>query len=262
MEKPIVKKLMKKIKKHKTWTEGIFVNPISYRVNNNLYYMGGFQKGNEVVATAYVTLDGEEVREEAYEAQLMLSNFADISKNILFGGEERMKIDPAYFTGPLAVPLTTDQAQVKEGAEAFTKLWNVHQDYLQDFSAYKDYYEKDVMVREEITVDDVRKTQKTASKFNMYQYKTLKTLLEKNDDLKAYAAYIESTSTWKTMTNHQREFITGIISTKEQLKKSLDELNLIEHEDEEKMLQLNYEQTIKLNEEQMLSQQKYIRYPK
>lgn len=64
------------------------------------------------------------------------------------------------------------------------------------------------------------------------------------------------------MTNHQREFITGITSTKEQLKKSLDELNLIEHEDEEKMLQLNYEQTIKLNEEQMLSQQKYIRYPK
>ena len=118
------------------------------------------------------------------------------------------------------------------------------------------------MVREEITVDDVRTTQKTASKFNMYQYKTLKTLLEKNDDLKAFAAYIESTSAWKTMSNQQREFITGITSTKEQLKKSLDELNLIEHEDEEKMLQLNYEQTIKLNEEQMLSQQKYIRYPK
>lgn len=262
MEKANIKKLMKKIKKYKTWTEGTFVNPISYRVNDKLYYMGGFQKGNEVVATAYLTLDGEEVREEANEAQLMLSNFADISKNIFVGGEERMKIDPAYFTVPLAVLLTTNQPQVKEGSEAFIKLWDVHQKYLQEFLAYKEYYEKDVMVREEITVDDVRKTQKTAAFFNMYQYKTLKTLLEKNEEIKIYAKYIESTPSWKTMTKNQREFITGITATKEKLKKSLDELDLIENADEEKMLQLNYEQAIKLNTEQMISQQKYIRYPK
>lgn len=261
MEKVITKKLMKKIKKYKTWTEGTFVNPISYRVNDKLYYMGGFQKGNEVVATAYLTLDGEEVREEANEAQLMLSNFADISKNIFVGGEERMKIDPAYFTVPLAALLTTDQPQVKEGAEAFANLWDVHQKYLQEFLAYKEYYEKDIMVREEITIDDVRKTQKTAAIFNMCQYKTLKTLLEKNEEIKIYAEYIESTPSWKTMTKNQREFIKGITATKEQLKKSLDELDLIEHEDEEKMLQLNYEQAIKLNTEQMISQQKYIRYP-
>lgn len=262
MEKQTIKKVMKKIKKHKNWTEGIFVNPISYRVNNKLYYMGGFQKGNEVVATAYVTVDQEESRGEALKAQLILSNFSDISNNILSGGGERARIDPTYFTVPLAVKLTTDQQIIKEGFEAYTKLWKLHQKYVQEYQDYKEYYEKDVLVREEITISDLRSTQKAAARINMHQYHTLKTLLEKNDELKAYASYIESTPAWKNMTKNQREFITGATSTKDQLQKNLDELGMIENEDKEKMFQLNYENNITLNEQQMIRQQQYVRYPK
>lgn len=250
------------MKKLKTWTEAIYVNPISYRVNNKLYYAGGFRKGNEVVATAYLTLDGEEVRAEAYTAQPYLSTFGDISNNIYTGGQDRLKVDTGYFTIPLAVPLNTDQKEVKEGFEAYSKLWDLHQKYVQNFLEFKDYYENDALVREEITVSDVRRTQKVAAWFNQYQYRTLKTLIEKNDEIKAYAVYLESTDTWNTWTKDQRTFIKGVTETKEKLQDNLEELGLIEDEDEERMFQLNYEYAIRLNEEQMVRQQQYIRYPR
>ncbi|MBM6615479.1 hypothetical protein JTF06_11310 [Desemzia sp. RIT804] len=262
MEKETAKKLMKKMKKLKTWTEAIYVNPVSYRVNNKLYYAGGFRKENETVATAYMTLDGEEVKAEAYEAQPHLSTFGDISNNIHAGGDDRSKVDTTYFTVPLAVSLKTDQEEVKKGFEAYNKLWDLHQRYVQVYLEFKDYYENDVLVREEITISDVRKTQKTAAWINMYQYGTLKILVEKNNQIKAYVAYLESTDAWDKMTKDQRTFIKGVTETKEKLQENLEDLGLIEDEDEEKMLQLNYEYAIKLNEEQMIGQQQYIRYPK
>lgn len=250
------------MKNLKTWTEGTFVNPISYRVNNKLYYMGGFRKGNEVVATAYLTLDGEEEKKEAYEAQPYLSTFGDISNNIYAGGKERSKVDTTYFTVPLAVSLQTDQEEIKAGFEAYGKLWDLHQKYVRAYLEYKDYYENDVLVREEITISDVRKTQKTAAWINMYQYGTLKILVEKNSEIKAYVAYLENIDVWDTMTKDQRTFIKGVTEDKEKLQESLEELGLIEDENEEKMLQVNYEHAIQLNTEQMIGQQQYIRYPK
>ncbi|MFL2105288.1 hypothetical protein [Desemzia sp. FAM 23991] len=261
MDKNTIKQLTKRMKKFKTWTEGTFVNPISYRVNGKLYYMTGFTKGGESVGTAYFTLDGEEVKAEAYEAQTYLSTFADISKNIFSIGEDHLKIDLDYYTLPLAIPVDSELSEVIAGHQAYQKLWEWHQEYNQCILEYKDYYEKDVLIREEITVDDVRKTQKTAAIVNLYQYDTLKLLLEKNAEIEAYVAYLETTAEWKKLTKNQRYFVKELTKNKERLKNSLHTLDLIEAENREEMLQLNFDYGVKINVEQMIGQQQYIRYP-
>ena len=38
---------MKKVKKYKKWTEGVFVNPVYWEVNGKPYYMGGYLKNQE-----------------------------------------------------------------------------------------------------------------------------------------------------------------------------------------------------------------------
>ena len=68
MHNQTTKLLMKKVKKHKKWTEGVFVNPVYWEVDGTPYYMAGFTKNNESVATAYLTL-GEEKLEEVLKAQ-------------------------------------------------------------------------------------------------------------------------------------------------------------------------------------------------
>lgn len=261
MDKNTVKQLTKRMKKFKTWTEGTFINPISYRVNGKLYYMTGFTKGGKSLGMAYFTLDGEEVKAEAYEAQTYLSTFADISKNIFSIGEDHLKIDLAYYTALLAIPMDSKLPEVIEGHQAYQTLWEWHQEYNQCFLEYKQYYEQDVLVREEITVDDVRKTQKTATIINLYQYDTIKLLLDKNAEIEAYIAYLEETKEWGKLTKDQRTFANGITKNKAKLENSIHTLGLIEDEDREKMLQLNFDYGIKLNAEQMIGQQQYIRYP-
>lgn len=53
MHDETTKLLLKKAKKHKKWTEGVFVNPVYWEVNGTPYYMAGFTKNNQSVATAY-----------------------------------------------------------------------------------------------------------------------------------------------------------------------------------------------------------------
>lgn len=262
MDKHTVKQLTKRMKKFKTWTEGTFINPISYRVNEKLYYMTGFTKGGESVGTAYFTLDGEEVKAEAYEAQTYLSTFADISKNIFSIGEDHLKIDLAYYTAPLAILVDSELPEVMAGHQAYQTLWEWHQEYNRCFLDYKAYYENDVLIREEITVDDVRKTQKTAAMINLYQYDTIKLLLDKNAEIEAYVAYLETTKEWEKLTKDQRTFANEITKNKAKLENSLQTLALIEDEDRENMLQLNVDYGIKINAEQMIGQQAYIRYPR
>lgn len=264
MEKEKTKKLMKKMKKLRTWTEGVHVNPISYRVNNRLYYAGGFRKGEEEVASAYLTLDGEEVKEEVYEAQPYLSTFADISTNIFSIGKERLDVDTSVFTVPLSFQVDTPELEIKEGYEVYSKLLEFHQKIVETFLEYKNYYEHEVLIREEITISDVRKTQKTAVMINLYQYFNLEVILEKNAEIKAYASYLESTENWKKLNKVQRTFVKGITETKPNkptLKDKLNSLEIIKDEDKEKMFQRNLDHTIRLNAEQMIKQQKYIRYP-
>lgn len=262
MDKKTIKILMKKVKKFKTWTEQTFVNPICYRVNGRLYYMTGFIKKGEVIGTAYFTLEGEEAKAEAYEAQLQLSTFADISKNVFTAGEDRLKIDPTYFTTLLAYPLDTERPDILAGYQAYTALWERHQKFCQLFEEYKDYYEYEVLIREEITVADVRKTQKTASTLDVYQYFTLNILLDKKDEIRAYVSFLETTPLWQELTKNQRVFAKGITEEENRLKTNLQTTEIVEYENHEEMLQRHFEYVIELNAEKIKEQQRFVRYPK
>lgn len=161
------KLLLKKVKKHKRWTEGVFVNPVYWEVDGIPYYMAGFTKNNESVATAYLTI-GEENLEDALIAQPHLSLFADLSSNILNIGMDHLKIPIAFYIKPLSIPAATDNPPVQRGREAFDRLWDIQQKYSELVRDYKNYYGHDVLVRKHIVEADVVKTQEAANMLNMY----------------------------------------------------------------------------------------------
>lgn len=261
MDKETTKLLMKKVKKHSKWTEGTFVNPIYWTVNGKPYYMGGFTKGGESVATAYLTI-GEEVKEEALEAQQWLSLFADISKNILNASNDRLRVNPSYFTKTLAMPVSSGDPKVTEGRDAYAELWEIQQEYVQLANAYIDYYEKDVLVRGEITEADVHFTQEQANLLTVMEYRTLKALSQWNDEIQAFVAYLKTSGNLDELTKDEKYFVENIAENKENIEKNLAGLNLLIDKDLEKMIEINLERNKILNSEQIAAQRQYIRYPK
>ncbi|MGK7376613.1 hypothetical protein ACSFXN_02155 [Planococcus sp. 1R117A] len=253
--------LLKKVKKHKKWTEGIFVNPIYWMVNGKPYYMAGFTKNNASVATAYVT-PGEEDRDEALEAQRHLALFGDLSNNIFNIGMDYLKINAAYFTKPLSIPVSTSDPAVLEGREAFAELWKIQQNLTSLIKDYKNYYENDVLVRKEIVEADVMKTQEAANLLTLYQYLNLQLLLEKNAEIKAFASFLKKSEGWNGLGQEPQKFVLGITDNAEKMRKNLNGLNVIADQDFENMKKLNYDKMIEDNKKIIEGQRQYIRYPK
>lgn len=260
MDDQTTKLLLKKVKKHKKWTETVFVNPIYWEVNGTPYYMAGFTKNNQPVASAYLTT-GEEKLEEALIAQPKLSLFADLSSNILSVGAERTNIEAAFYTKPLGIAIKEKEPAVMQGREAFVQLWEVQQKFKALVKDYKNYYD-DVLARGRITEEDISKTQETAIMVNMYQYLTLKTLLDQNAEIRSFINSLERTNGWSDLTKDERIFVKGITENIDKMRKNLEGLDLIIVEDFNEMKKLNYGKMIEDNKKIIEGQRQYIRYPK
>ena len=260
MDDQTTKMLLKKAKKHKKWTETVFVNPIYWEVNGTPYYMGGFRKNNQSVASAYLTI-GEEKLEEALVAQPKLSLFADLSSNILSVGAERTSVEASFYTKPLGIAVLEQEPTVLQGRGAFAQLWEIQQKFKDLVKDYKNYYD-DVLVRGRITDEDINKTQETAIMVNMYQYLTLKTLLDQNAEIRTFTNYLERTNGWSDLTKDERTFVKGITENIDKMRKNLEGLGLIVVEDFEEMKKLNYDKMIEENKKIVAGQRQYIRYPK
>lgn len=108
-----------------------------WMVNGKPYYMADFTKNNASVATAYLTV-GEENRGEALEAHRHLALFGDLNNNIFNIGTDFLKINAAYFTKPLGVPLSAADSAVLAGRAAFDELWKIQQKLSSLVKDYKD----------------------------------------------------------------------------------------------------------------------------
>lgn len=255
------KLLLKKLKKHKKWTEGVFVNPVYWEVDGIPYYMAGFTKNNESVATAYLTI-GEENLQDALVAQPKLALFADLSNNIFNVGMDWLKIPTDFYTKPLNITLQTQDSEVKKGREAYAQLWDTQQKVNSLVKDYKEYFDNDVLIRKRLSEADVVKTQETANMLNIYQYCALKILLDQNDEIKSFASYLKKSDEWSTFNREDRKFILGITENVVKMQKNLVGLDVIKDEDFERMTQLNYDYMIEKNKKIITGQRQYIRYPK
>ncbi|MDN7242761.1 hypothetical protein QWY14_13185 [Planococcus sp. N028] len=261
MDEGITKLLMKKVKKHRKWAEDVFVNPIYWEVNGKPYFMAGFMKNNIATATAYLTI-GEETKEEVMLAQFPLALFANLSSSIFQIGEARMKVGSAFYINPLNIAVSTDNPKVLTGREAFAQLWDIQQKFNRLIKDFKHYYNYDVLVRKRITEEDIIKTQETANQVNMYQYLTVSTLLVRNDEIRAFANFLETTEGGKELDAEQLIFVKTITENKEALRYSLAMLDMIVDEDIEKMKELNYHYSLKKNKKIIEKQRQFIRFPK
>lgn len=260
MNKETEKTLMRKVKKHKKWYEGVFVNPIYRIVNAKPYYMAGFTVNNKSVATAYLTTAGEEDKEEAFTAQASLSLFADVSNNIFSIGGDHLKIDSNYYIKPLEIPVNTKDSKVLVGHEAFKDLWNMQQKFNGLVLEFQSYYDE-LLIRGELTNEDIEKGIETANWINLYQFETLNILAKRNECIRAYSAYLEATKQWKKLSRNQKTFVKKIAGDVGELENNIRSLDLIIDEDAERMVALNIEKAKNDLEMGIAKQKSYIRYP-
>jgi len=173
-----------------------------------------------------------------------------------------LKIPVSYYIKPLSIPIIGADSRVQRGCEAFAQLWDIQQKFNALMKGYKDYYDHDVLIRKQLSEADVIKTQETANMVNMYQYRALRILLDHNNDIKSFAAYLENSDHWSTMNNEDQKFIKGITDNVEKMRANLEGLGLIENEDFARMTQLNYDHMIEKNKKIIEDQRQFIRYPK
>lgn len=260
MDKETEKTLMRKVKKHKKWYEGVFINPIYRIVNNKPYYMAGFTVNDKPRATAYLTTVGEEDKEEAYAAQSSLSLFSDVSNNIFSIGGDHLKIDSNYYIKPLEIPVNTKDLKVLAGHEAFKDLWNMQQKFNRLILEFQRYYDE-LLIRGELTGEDIEKGIETANWVNLYQFETISILVKRNEDIRAYSAYLKTTKQWKKLSRNQKIFVEKIAGAVEELENNIRSLDLIIVEDVEKMIALNLEKAKNDLKTGIEKQKSYIRYP-
>ena len=260
MDKETEKTLMCKVKKHKKWYEGVFINPIYRIVNNKPYYMAGFTVNDKPSATAYLTTVGEEDKEEAYAAQSSLSLFSDVSNNIFSIGGDHLKIDSNYYIKPLEIPVNTKDSKVLAGHEAFKDLWNMQQKFNRLVLEFQRYYDE-LLIRGELTDEDIEKGIETANWVNLYQFETISILAKRNEDIRAYSAYLKTTKQWKKLSRNQKIFVKKIAGAVGELENNIRSLDLIIVEDAEKMIALNLEKAKNDLKTGIEKQKSYIRYP-
>lgn len=255
------KLLMKKAKKQRKWTEGVFVNPVFWMVNGTPYYMAGFTRNNQSVATAYFTI-GEENVDEVLIAQPNLSYFADLSGNLSRMATDRANIPISYYTKPLDIPIMNASPQVQQGRDAFAHFWEIQQTFNQMLQDYTAYYNDDVLIRKHITDTDLSKMKEFAVLADIYQYQTLKILTSQGEDIQAFAAFLENTKEWSSLSRQEKKFIKGIAVGKENMQKNMEALDVLEANDFDQMVKLNYDHLINKNKAIIEGQRQYIRYPK
>jgi hypothetical protein len=261
MNDQTMKLLMKKLKKLRKWTEDVFINPMYWEVNGKPYYMAGFMKNNVATATAYLTIE-EDVKEEAMEAQPPLALFANLSTSIFQIGEARAKVQSSFYINPLKIQVSTADPKILQGREAFAQLWALQQKFQRLVKDFQHYYNHEVMERERIVEEDIVKTQETANQINIYQYFTVLILLDKNEEIRAFADFLETTEGGKELDAEQRLFVKGITENKDAMRYNLAMLDMIVDEDIEEMTRLNYYYSLEKNKRIIEGQRRYIRYPK
>lgn len=223
--------------------------------------MAGFTRNNQSVATTYFTI-GEENVDEVLIAQPNLSYFADLSGNLSRMATDRANIPISYYTKPLDIPIMNASPQVQQGREAFAHFWEIQQTFNQMLQDYTAYYNDDVLIRKHITDTDLSKMKEFAVLADIYQYQTLKILTSQGEDIQAFAAFLENTKEWSSLSRQEKKFIKGIAVGKENMQKNMEALDVLEANDFDQMVKLNYDHLINKNKAIIEGQRQYIRYPK
>lgn len=261
MDEKTMKLILKKGKKYKKFSEGIFVNPFYWVENGNPYYAVGYTKGNGSVASAFFTV-GEEDKEDAMKAHPPLALFSDLTRNIYSNGLERSKVNLRYYMQPLNIPVNSQDNAVNEGRAAYAELLRLQREFNDFMKDYTNYYDNEILAKGEITNKDVEKAQQSVVELDMYQYQIGSVLLNQHQNIEAFEAYLKKQDDWKKLDKETIGFLNGITKNMDKVQKDFEGLDLIVNEDRERMFQLNYDKMIADNEKAMESQKKNIRYPK
>jgi len=252
--------ILKKGKKYKKWTEGIFVNPFYWVENGNPYFAVGYTKGNQSVASAYLTT-GEENKEDAMNAHPPLALFSDLSINIYNNGLPRSKVNLQYYLQPLNIPVNSQDPAVNAGREAYAQLLKLQREFNDFIKDYTDFYDKDVLVRGQITEKDVEKSQKAVVTLDLYQYKIGAILINQYKEIQAFESYLKEQNAWSEMDKETQNFLRDITKNIDKVEKDFKSLDLIVDEDPDKMFRMNYDKMVADNKKALESQKKNIRYP-
>lgn len=261
MDEKITQLILKKGKKYKKWTEGVFVNPFYWVENGTPYYIVVYTKNTGSVASAFFA-EGQENNEDALKAHPPLAIFSDLSTNIFEYGLKRAEVSLSHYTKPLSIPVNNMDSQVNQGREAFAQLSKLQQEYNEKMKDFTHYYDNDVLVRGQLTENDINKVRETVIEMDILQYKVGMILQERYKDIEAFAAFLEKQREWQKLDKDTHDFIKEITKNMDRAEKELRDMNILTDEDPENMFRLNYDRVLEKSKRAIEKQKANIRYPK
>lgn len=241
-------RLLRIVKKYKKWFETYSLNPFAYEVNGHSFYVVIYNKNNNVMGEAVISLDSKAKKEEYLEAFPWLIIFSVYSTNIfdIFGNRSKINSDfffdyvnavNKYLSQTSEVPADTDPLIV--GRNIFEEVGKWQKKIIEKYKAYEDYYDNGILKRNLITRDDVEFTMQNMAEMNLYQYYQGKTIYERFKELKAFEQEFNNRKLEQYVPSSSKDFLKKLLDDTKTLEEMLKDFKL-----EQEVSHLSFEEQI------------------
>ncbi|MBM7715936.1 hypothetical protein JOC94_002947 [Bacillus thermophilus] len=259
------KKLMKEAARYKKWFEGYTLNPFAYDINGRKYHYVLYHgnKTSDFKGYAIISLDGGP-KSEYREAIFPLKMMSAASANIFEVVGPRSKVLPEYFKGVIDTVETyfSDDPTMREGNQLLKEIMDLQVRFNSIYHEYESYYDHHILVKREITDQDIDDTFTVLAKLDLLQFKQ-GLMLEKLDN--QFSDFFQKImKERKVLSNQSRQFIKGMQSSKDSLEQGLAGFTYerdIMHLPEAEQIEKKKEYMIKAAEKFIQDREKHLRGP-
>ncbi|WP_339161291.1 hypothetical protein [Siminovitchia sp. FSL W7-1587] len=259
------KKLMKEAARYKKWFERYSLNPFAYDINGRKYHYVIYHgsKTSDFKGYAIISLDGgpkSEYREAIFPLKLMSA----AGHNIFNLAGPRSKVLPEYFKGVIDTVETyfSDDPTMREGNQLLKEIMDLQVRFNSIYHEYESYYDHHILVKREITDQDIDDTFTVLAKLDLLQFRQ-GLILEKLDN--QFSEFFQKImKEKKVFSTESRQFIKGMQSGKDSFEQGMAEFTYerdIMHLSEEEQIEIKKERIIKNAEKLIQDREKLLRGP-
>lgn len=218
-----VEKLIKEVKKYKRLFEDYALNPFSYEINGNKYYLVTYKRKEIETGYAVISLEGH-LKDEYLQALPKLVLFSGASGNIFREIGSRTSVGPEFFTdiiNPvdeyLKHNINSSNETLIEGLKLFIDLRKSHIETIDLYKKYEKFYDSKILKENVISDNDIEYTLEVVFKADMLQYDHSSSVYKNIKLLEQFRDEIYKINLDKKIPNESRKFLKGMLHYSENL---------------------------------------------
>ncbi|QKS70526.1 hypothetical protein FLK61_27635 [Paenalkalicoccus suaedae] len=254
-----IRAVKKKARRYKRSFEKIDVFPRPWIEHDKSYYLVDYVRLRKPIGSALFS-DEEEVVVEAKAAYKGLYLFNRLAEKIQQDGHMRAQIDVTYFRAPLKMIDKHPHEDLAEGRALIESLLAYQLKYRETYRTFFASLKERAEAKKPISEKDIEEAVHTAALLDVLQYVMIKEIADNTKKIERFIEQMKKHELWESITKGQRVFYTQLIENETIMKEELSNMQIVKHENHEKMLKLNKEKLQYYKQKECKHAEKALRY--